>query len=160
MPSIRVPRGASNWVDRGGSDLPQLVTVLQHFFGPERDIPDERLQDAARDIQGLVWGNATERHVSGYLRRLGEELGIDENQLPPRRMAATALWSIAKLAIVRDAAMRAAEGRPLPAPPQLPPLSEWLAARLLSPAELEAWRLERETAQASEDDTVTDDRNS
>ena len=152
MPSIRVPRGATNWVDRGASDLPQLVTVLQHFFGPEREIPEERLQDAARDIQGLVWGDATERDVSGYLRRLGEELSIDENQLPPRRLAAAALWSIAKLAIVRDAALRVAEGKPLPPPVRPPALSEWLAARLLSPDELEAWRLERDATQRSESD--------
>ena len=146
------PRGVTNWVDSGGSDLPQLVTVLRHFFGPERKIADERLQDAARDIQGLVWGDATKQHVSGYLRRPGEELGIDERQLPPRRLAATALWGIAKLAIVRDTAVRAAEGRPLPPPVQPPALSEWLAARLLSPEELEAWRLERDAPQRSESD--------
>jgi hypothetical protein len=145
MPSIRVPRGAANWVDRGDSDLPHLVEVLRHFFGPERGIGDERLEDAARDIQGLVWGHATERHVSGYLRRLGEELGIDESELPPRRMAATALWSIAKLAIVRDSAMRALGGQAIDPPPQPGPLSEWLATRLLSPEELEAWRRERDT---------------
>jgi hypothetical protein len=150
MPSIRVPRGASNWVDRGGSDLPQLVTVLRHFFGPEREVPEERLQDAARDIQGLVWGYATEKHVSGYLRRLGEELNIDEGELPPRRMAAVALWSIAKLAMVRDTALRAAEGRPLPPAVRQPALSEWLAARLLSPEELDAWRRERDMAEGSE----------
>ena len=152
MPSIRVPRGATNWVDRGSSDLPELVTVLRYFFGPEREIPEERLQAAARDIQGLVWGDATERHVSGYLRRLGEELSIDENQLPPRRLAATALWSIAKLAIVRDTALRAAEGRPLPPPVRPPALSEWLATRLLSPEELEAWRRERDAGAGSQRD--------
>src|SRR3954466_5859343 len=80
MPSIIVPRGATNWVDRGDPDLPQLVTVLRHFLGADRVIGDERLEGAARDIQGLVWGDATEQHVSGYLRRLGEELGIDENE--------------------------------------------------------------------------------
>jgi hypothetical protein len=144
MPSIIVPREAHNRVDRGDPDLPQLVTVLRYFLGPDRDIGDERLEDAARDIQGLVWGDATEQHVSGYLRRLGEELSIDENELPPRRMTATALWSIAKLAMVRDNAVPAREGRPLPEPVAPPPLSEWLAARLLSPEELAAWQRERD----------------
>ncbi len=149
MPSIIVPRGANNWVDRGEPDLPQLVAVLRHFLGPERDISEERLEDAARDIQGLVWGHATELHVSGYLRRLGEELDIDENELPPRRMVAAALWSIAKLAMVRDNALRVLNGQPVPAPVQPPALSEWLAARLLSPEELEAWRRERDATQSS-----------
>jgi len=143
VPSIIVPRDADNWVDRGEPDLPQLVTVLRHFLGPERGIGVERLEDAARDIQGLVWGDATESHVSGYLRRLGEELSIDENELPPRRLAASALWSIAKLGIVRDNAVRALKGQPAAQPIARPPLSEWLAARLLSPEELEAWRRER-----------------
>ena len=137
-------RETLNWVDRGEPDLPQLVTVLHHFFGPERDIGNARLEDAARDIQGLVGADAVEQHISGYLRRLGEELGIDENELPPRRMAAAALWSIAKLAIVRDNALRALEGKPVPARNAPPPLSAWLAARLLSPEELEAWRRERD----------------
>jgi len=144
MPSIIVPRGADNWVDRGDPSLPQLVTVLHHFLGPDRDIRDERLEDAARDIQGLVWGDATEQHASGYLRRLGEELSIDENELPPRRMAATALWSIAKLAMVRDNAVRALNGQPVAKPAAQPPLSEWLATRLLSPEGLAAWRRERD----------------
>jgi len=132
MPRIIIPRGAVNWVDLGDSDLPQLVTVLRHFFGPDRAINEQRLESSARDIQGLVWGEATEQHVSGYLRRLGEELGIDESELPPRRLAATALWSIAKLAIVRDNAARALAGHPMPEPERPPPLSEWLAARLLT----------------------------
>jgi hypothetical protein len=142
MPSIIIPRGADNWVDRGEPDLPRLVTVLRHFLGPDRGIGDDRLEDAARDIQGLVWGDATEQHVSGYLRRLGEELSIDERELPPRRMAATALWSIAKLAMVRDNAARAL-GHSAAEPAARTPLSDWLAARLLSPEELSAWRRER-----------------
>ena len=142
MPSIITPRDAHNWVDRGEPDLPKLVVVLRHFFGPERGISEHRLEDAAHDIQGLVWGDATELHVSGYLRRLGEELAIDETELSPRRMAATALWSIAKLAMVRDTSLRALEGQAMPAPVPPPALSEWLASRLLTPEEFEIWRRE------------------
>lgn len=152
MPSIIVPRDATNWVDRGAPDLPQLVTVLRHFLGPERGISEERLEDAARDIQGLVAGDATEQHVSGYLRRLGEELRIDDGELPPRRMAACALWSIAKLAIVRDNALRVLAGQPNAVPIRPPPLSEWLAARLLSPEELDAWRRERAASEGDQEE--------
>jgi hypothetical protein len=150
--SSNTSRDDNNWVDRGEPDFPQLVVVLRHFFGPERGIAEERFEDAARDIQGLVGGFATELHVSGYLRRLGEELGIDENELPPRRMAATALWSIAKLAIVRDTALRALEGRLPKTPDQPASLSDWIASRLLTPEEFEAWRVERAAAERPLDD--------
>jgi hypothetical protein len=149
MPSIIVPRDAGNWVDRGEPDLPKLMTVINHFFGPERGISEERLEAAAHDIRGLVWADATELHVSGYLRRLGEELGIDESEVGPRRMAATALWSIAKLAMIRDTALLEGERR---VPPQAPsqPLSEWLASRLLSPEELEDWQRERDSSRGAQ----------
>jgi hypothetical protein len=73
--------------------------------------------------------------IAGYLKHIAHEFAIP---FPPHaRLASVAVWHTAKAALIRDAAQRrmTSEGtRPSSAP--LPPLSVWLAERLLSPDEL------------------------
>jgi hypothetical protein len=83
----------------------------------------------------MVEADATEVHVASYLYGVLRETG---SPAPPGgRVTAIALWHAAKAALVRDFAERVLRGdvpRPDPTPE---PLSRWLAARLLSPEELE-----------------------
>jgi hypothetical protein len=86
---------------------------------------------------------ASRSPVSGYLRVLGEQLGLDETTLPSRRLASVALWSTTKAALVRDFAERVLNGEVPPNVPTAEPFSQWMAERLLDPEELAAWERER-----------------
>ena len=126
---------AGNWVDRGEPAEPHLQRVLAFYFArhEEGDVPWLAVHASA--IRGMVEAGATEVHVAGYLNRCGRELALP---VPPRgRTTAIALWHIAKAAFVRDFAERVLTGE-IPRPVATPDsLSHWLAARLLTAAELD-----------------------
>ena len=140
-----VSRKASNWVDRGESAVPTLRRVLAHFF--ERFAPeDESWLDAhANTILGMVAADATEVHVTGYLRDVAREIGSPKREPSGARPAAIALWHIAKAALVRDFAERVLQGEVPVNEPTPDTLSHWLAARLLNREELD--RFEKEEGQ-------------
>lgn len=133
---------ASNWVDRGEPATPRLMRVLQHLFSRDPDLDRDWLEQQARTIEGMVAADAPEAQVSGYLKSVGRDLHLPEESLRHTRLAATALWSLAKAAQVRDFAERVIQGE-IPANEPTPEaLSKWLAQRLLSPEELAEWRRE------------------
>lgn len=124
---------ASNWVDRGAPAVPVMQRVLAYFFERHSDADQAWLERVAQDVFGMVAADATDIQVAGYLKSVARAQGIE---FPPKaRVTGIALWHIAKAALVRDTATRllnsdlAAQGDP-------PPLSEWLASRLLTPDEL------------------------
>lgn len=128
-------RKASNWVDRGEPPVPQVQRTLTFFFD-RHDVADEVwLCEAAQTIVGMVDADASDVMVAGYLKYLAREHGIE---FPPRaRLASVAVWHIAKAALVRDTAVRLLNSDLVQQPEHaLPPLSVWLAERLLSPDEL------------------------
>ena len=128
---------AGNWVDRGEPPEPKLRHILAFYFDRHAESDEPWLAEHATAIRGLVDADATEVHVATYLYRALRDLGLPA---PPRgRVTAIALWHVAKAALVRDFAELVLRGeipRPVPTPE---PLSQWLIARLLTPAELEAF---------------------
>jgi hypothetical protein len=128
---------ADNWVDRGEAPEPTLRRILAHYFDRHDPTDVAWLGEHATAIRGLVEAGGTEVHVATYLYRLLREL---ELPAPPRgRVTSVALWHATKAALVRDFAERVLSGavpRPTPTPE---PLAHWLAARLLSEDELEAF---------------------
>lgn len=128
---------ADNWVDRGEPCEPVLGRILAFYL--ERHDPGyaSNLAQHALTIRGLVESGGTEVHVASYLYGILRELDLPA---PPRgRVTAIALWHVAKAALVRDFAERVLRGdvpRPVPTPE---PLSRWLAARLMTPEEFEAF---------------------
>ncbi|HZF68010.1 MAG TPA: hypothetical protein VEZ47_08225 [Gemmatirosa sp.] len=137
---------ASNWVDRGAPAEPKLAQVLAHFLGcPDAaEAPPAWLVQAASDVLGMVAAGSSEVQLASYVRALAREQGrTSPEELRGARVVAVALWHVAKAAEVRDRAERVLHAL-VPEAPVQPPLGEWLAARLLSPAELAAFRRERE----------------
>ena len=136
MPILTAAK-AGNWVDRGEPAEPTLRRILAFYFDRHDAADEQWLAEHAAAIRGLVEADATEVHVASYLYRVLRDAGLPA---PPRgRVTAIALWHVAKAALVRDFAERVLAGeipRPAPTPE---PLSRWLAARLLTPAELEAF---------------------
>jgi hypothetical protein len=62
---------------------------------------------------------------------------MPESEAPTTtRMAAVALWHVAKAALVRDFAERVLKGEVPPNAPTPDTLSHWLASRLLNPDEM------------------------
>jgi hypothetical protein len=126
---------AGNWVDRGEPAEPVLRRILAFYFDRHDAADEPWLSEHATAIRGLVEADATEVHVASYLYRVLRELGLPS---PPRgRVTAIALWHVAKAAHVRDFAERVLRGE-IPRPVSTSePLAGWLAARLLTPEELE-----------------------
>jgi hypothetical protein len=136
MPILSASK-ADNWVDRGEPCEPVLARILAHYFD-RRDPADASWNaEHAAAIRGLVEAGGTEVHVAAYLYRVLREL---DKPAPPRgRITAIALWHAAKAALVRDFAERVLTGE-VPRPVATSDsLSHWLAARLLTPDELEAF---------------------
>ncbi|MEO6210759.1 MAG: hypothetical protein ABIQ10_11595 [Gemmatimonadaceae bacterium] len=136
MPILSAPK-ADNWVDRGAPCEPVLMRILAHYF--DRPDPSDAPwnDEHAAAIRGLVEAGGTELHVSGYLYRAVRELGQPAS--PCTRITAIAVWYAAKTALVRDFAERVLHGevpRPIATSDSL---AHWLAARLLTPKELEAF---------------------
>ena len=135
-----------NWVDRGEPADAALIRVLGHYL--ERPIapPDPVLAEAATIVIGMVAAHAAEGGVAGYLATL--EAQLDRPAPPPglRRTVAVALWHIAKVAEVREAAIaRLRPTAPSTPPPRLP-LAEWLVERILTPEEQAAHAAQRAQA--------------
>ena len=113
------PRKASNWVDRGDALEETLGRVLGHALGVEAD--DPTLQEHLLAIRGLVESDATEVHVTRYVRPLFPLFLQREADATLSRTLGIALWHIAKAGLVRDRAARRADEliRQLPPEPRL-----------------------------------------
>lgn len=142
---------ASNWVDRGEPSTPVLKRTLAFFYDRHDSADAEWLAEAALTLVGMVEADASEIQIAGYLKHVAHTQKLE---FPPRaRMASTAVWHIAKAALVRDAAERVLNSElPLHRDRTPPPLSAWLAERLLTPDELS--RLGEEQATARDVDAV------
>lgn len=138
-------------MDRGEAPEPTLRRILAFYFGRHDPADGPWLAGHAAAIRGMVEADATEVHVASYLYGVLRETGAPAP--PGGRVTAIALWHAAKAALVRDFAERVLRGdipRPDPTPE---PLARWLAARLLTPDELEAFeRGEGATPAAGGDD--------
>jgi hypothetical protein len=136
MPILSASK-ADNWVDRGEPCEPVLARILAHYFDRREPVDAAWNAEHAAAIRGLVEAGGTEVHVAAYLYQVLRELG---KPAPPRgRITAIALWHAAKAALVRDFAERVLTGE-VPRPiATADSLSHWLAARLLTPSELEAF---------------------
>ncbi len=125
-----------------------MQRVLEFFYDRHEEPDAAWLRRTAEDVLRLVAADATDIQIAGYLKSVARAQAIE---FPPKaRLTSIALWHIAKAALVRDAAtallnsdLAAGEGTP-------PPPSEWLASRLLTPAELVAF--EREGRKLPEND--------
>ena len=112
-----------------------MQRVLAFYFERHTEADAPWLAEHAAAIRGMVEAGASEVHVAGYLYRCLREFALP---VPPRgRTTAIALWHMAKAALVRDFAERVLSGE-IPRPVATPDsLSHWLAARLLTAAELD-----------------------
>ncbi len=133
---------ASNWVDRGEPAEPKLRQTLAHYFGcPEAaKEPPDWLTQAVADVVGMVAADASEVQLAAHVRALAAARGRTPEEARGARAAAVALWHAAKAAEVRDRAERVLRAVAASAPNTQPPLADWLAARLLAPGELAAYR--------------------
>jgi hypothetical protein len=133
MPLSLTSSKAGNWVDRGASPLSTMQRVLEFFYDRHDAVDADWLRRVAEDVLGMVAADATDIQIAGYLKSVARTQSIE---FPAKaRLTSIALWHIAKAALVRDAATALLNsGLAAGEPP--PPLSEWLARRLLTPAEL------------------------
>jgi hypothetical protein len=113
------PRKASNWVDRGDALEETLGRVLGHALGFKADAP--RLREHLVAIRGLVEADATEVHVTRYVRPLFPLFLERDVDATLTRTLGIALWHIAKAGLVRDGARRRIDEltRQLPRGPRL-----------------------------------------
>jgi hypothetical protein len=148
MPPTIIARNADNWVDRGDPAEPKLALALAHLLGRRSEAHQPWLIDHAAT---MVAAGATDYHVNGYVRGVARELDPSAEIPPGTRMAAVALWHIAKAALVRDFAERVLSGDVPPNVPTPVPLGQWLASRLLDADEL--------AQLAAESDGYPDERN-
>ena len=136
MPILSAAK-ADNWVDRGEPAEPVLRRILAFYFERHEESAEPWLAEHAQAIRGLVEAGGSDIQVAGYLYRALRDAGLPA---PPRgRVTAIALWHVAKAALVRDFAERVLNGE-IPRPvPTSDSLSHWLAARLLTPEELDTF---------------------
>ncbi|HEY9229517.1 MAG TPA: hypothetical protein VIP11_22900 [Gemmatimonadaceae bacterium] len=138
---------ASNWVDRGEQPNTTMRKVLAHFFERLEPADHAWLDEHVLVTIGMVAADATEVHVSGYLRSVVRDAGLPLPAPLDTRTTAIALWHIAKAALVRDAAERLLNAD---IDLQSDRLSHWVASRLLSPDELR--RFEEEVRENEQHD--------
>ena len=117
-----------NWVDRGDPLEQTLSRVLG--FALQREADDPQLVEHVLTIRGLVEADATEVHVSRYLRPLFITFCGEEPDREFRRTLGIALWHIAKAGLVRDRARRHADELRRQLPPE-PRLAERLARSII-----------------------------
>ena len=126
---------ASNWVDRGEPTTPVVQRSLAFFFDRHDAADTVWLSEAAQTLVGMVEADASEIQMAGYLKYVARAQGIP---FPTHaRLTSVAVWHIAKAALVRDAAERLLNSELVHQRDRVrPPLSAWLAERLLTPDEL------------------------
>jgi hypothetical protein len=150
VPPTIISRKAGNWVDRGEPPNPTLRRVLAHFF--ERLDPGDEawLDEHALIVVGMVAADATEVHIAGYLRSVVRQVGFPKREPLGARLAAIALWHIAKAALVRDFAERVLRGEIPINQPTPDSFSHWIASRLLTPGELAQFEREARSGESDE----------
>lgn len=126
-----IDANASNWVDRGEPPEPKLARALHHVIGRDHPVESEVLLGLASTILGMVEADASEVQVAAYLGDIQEEHGVERSAGPARRLAAIALWHMAKAALVRDQSIRVLEAVRESSTAEHPRLSDWLKERLM-----------------------------
>jgi len=135
-----ISSSASNWVNRGGSPVPVIYRTLAFFFGRHGDSDQAWLQVAAESVVGMVEADASGIQIAGYLKFVAREQGLE---FPMRaRLTSIAVWHIAKVALVRDAAEQLMSSDRAARPDGPPTLSKWLAVKLLTPEEFAEYESE------------------
>jgi hypothetical protein len=150
MPPTIIARNADNWVDRGEPAEPRLALTLAHLFSRRGEAHQSWLIAHGATILGMVAAGATDYHVNGYIRSVARELDPVGDVPPGTRMAAVALWHIAKAALVRDFAERVLSGDVPPNIATPAPLGEWLASKLLNADEMAQLEAERDVDERNE----------
>jgi hypothetical protein len=97
-------KSGENWVDQGHPPLQTIRRVLAHEFDRHAPADEEWLRAQANTILAMVVANATEVEVTNYLRTLGAGAHTNAASQGAVRLVGIALWHIAKVALVRDAA--------------------------------------------------------
>lgn len=93
-------RQTSNWVDRGDPVEAPLSRILGAALGVAAD--DARLAEHTAVILGQVEAQATEGDVATYVGSVFPSFNRPLPEVDAHRLLGTALWHIAKLALVRD----------------------------------------------------------
>ena len=138
MPPTILNKKSSNWVDRGDPPNAVIQRVLERFLGQPAISHSAWFQEQSDILVGMVAADATEVHVAGFLRTLLGPTSPAHDRDAVRGVA-IAIWHIAKAALVRDFAERVLRGEIPVNEPTPDSLSHWLAARLLTPAQLLAF---------------------
>lgn len=137
---VPTARSAGNWLDRGLPPEPKLRQVIAHYLGRPDEADADWVAEHALAVLGMVDADASEVAVAGYLREAARAAGRAPEELAGARVAAVALWHVARAARWRDLAERALRGELRRPPPTGTVLGERLAERLLSAEELAAHR--------------------
>lgn len=106
MSSSLISASASNWVNRGEPADATMGRMLAYFLDQSSTAAASTLAEHATILSGMVEADSTEVHLVGYLRELRRNLGLPEADPKYTRAVAVALWHIAKVAQVRDLALR------------------------------------------------------
>jgi hypothetical protein len=136
MPPTIINKKASNWVDRGESPHATIERVLARFLGHNSADQPIWFRQQSEALVGMVAADATEVHLTGFLRTLLPNAGAAYDSATIRA-AAISIWHIAKAALVRDFAERVVSGEVPANTPTQDSLSHWLASRLLTPEQLD-----------------------
>lgn len=133
-------RSESSWVDRGESAIPKLQLALAHFFERFDEADTPFLDEHATIVFGMVAADATDVQIAMYLRGIVRHVGFPTREPLGSRLYAISMWHIAKVALVRDAAELALlRQQALKARQSPETLGNWLADRLMTPDELQAY---------------------
>jgi len=130
----------SSWVDRGESAIPKLRQALVHFFERFDEAAEPFLDEHATIVFGMVAADATDVQIAMYLRGVVRDVGFPAREPLGSRLFAISLWHIAKVALVRDAAERRLRQQSVVNAQSAETLGNWLAERLMTPDELQAYQ--------------------
>ena len=101
-----ISKSGENWVDQGHPPLQTIRRVLAHEFDRHTPADEEWLRAQANTILAIVVAHGTEVEVTNYLRTLAADTHPAALSQDAVRLVGIALWHIAKVALVRDAAER------------------------------------------------------
>ena len=93
-----------NWVDRLEPPEPEVARVLRRFLVLDAEQDADTEAAYTQSVVQMVRARASEGDVANYLAYLQEQRGQPVTPPPMRRYVAIALWHIAKVALVREAA--------------------------------------------------------